>query len=128
MSINETCLECRINTFEENSKISWLFVIIRIDSTLHYLICTFMSLRLSFGQQMESLTQMAMKIKGSSPPSHISHQNYNQVLDKSYAHKIIGEWSLMVNIKFIHLAHSLQDSRTVYAYSYLKFLIRLLVL
>ena len=73
MHINETCLECRITTYENNSKISWLFVIIRIDSTPHCIKCTYLSLRLSFGQQMESLTQMAMKVKGSSPPSHISH-------------------------------------------------------
>ena len=128
MHINKTCLECRITTYENNSKISWLFVIIRIDSTPQCVICTYLSLRLSFGQQMESLTQMAMKIKGSSPPSHISHQNYNQVLDKSYARKIIGEWSLTINIKFIHLVHSLQNRNDSFCLFLVKFLIKLLLL
>lgn len=52
--------------------------------------------------------------KDFSPPSHISHKNHNQVLDKSYAHKIIGEWSLYVNIKFIQLTHSLQNSNVTF--------------
>ena len=77
---------------------------------------------------MESLTQMAMKIKGSSPPSHISHQNYNQVLDKSYARKIIGEWSLTINIKFIHLVHSLQNRNDSFCLFLSEIFIKLLLL